>query len=591
MVTIFVLLLFFSLSALILGLIYPSLFSWLFKSKTSRKNIALIFGIFAVLLFATVGFISNDKKTQEIKTITERPTTDEEWVQGIVFQGVLAELALRYAEATVHTDAFFKDAPTLGDEERLAFLDQTIQKWTEAKVAAEQFSAVAELLPDYDAAVSHHNGSRFSLIEEVLAATVEEDIEKAWQKKKELGEEKLLQLIDKAPMGQRVQEAAKIFGTSIEVAYVVLQDLREQETKKSLKEAERYDTYSKAAQTIQTGAKVAIYVGGVAAGGGMVTLAGKAAHVVITSVAGAGLVMDASQTAVDIGIADPEGGEWSVAAIAKAKEAPFFKKASIVVGITDITKAVGQFTKVAEAAGGVKKLLTADGLKKISQNAEVMKELKENVSGNLQTTVDSGSATREFLTNNPDVNTVVVDAASSGKVVLTGTNKAIAVKELPTAKAVSDFVRGIFSEAQKTGAEVPQETAETVTETKPDFAPAPVSEPKPKSQEPVVKPKSQEPVVDTAKIENCTRAEKDYYNIAVDSLSNLRNPSYGPKWNCSVYQAAYQEYPPQNCCDIYESNRWNDGDSAWYDMQECGWRAEMKVRETAYNAKLASCSQ
>lgn len=260
--------------------------------------------LFVILLLgAAVFFISKrgGKETQEIKTITAKPATDEELIQGIAFQGALAEVSLRYIEATVYTDTLFQDVQKLSDEERIALLDQTIQKWAEAKVASDQFSAVAEFLPDYDAPVSFKNNDSYSsLIQEAQAATVEEDIDKAWQKKKELGEEKLLQLIDKAPMGQRVQEAAKIFGTSIEVAEVVLQDLRAEETKKALKEAEKYDRYSKAAQTIQAGAKVAVFVGGVVAGGGMVTLAGKTAHIVASSIVGAGLTMDVSGTAVSV---------------------------------------------------------------------------------------------------------------------------------------------------------------------------------------------------------------------------------------------------------------------------------------------------
>lgn len=410
------------------------------------KILYIIF--FVILLFGATAFFFSareDKKTQEIKTITGKPNTDEEWVQGILFQGALVEVSLRYIEATAYTDTLFRDVQKLSDEERIALLDQTIQKWAEAKTANEQFSAVAELLPDYDASVSYrNNGSRFSLTQKVQAATVEEDIDKAWQKKKELGDAKLLELIDKAPMGQRVREAAKIFGTSIEVADVVLQDLRAEETKKALKEVEKYDSYSKAAQTIQAGAKVAVFVGGVVAGGGMVTLAGKAAHIVVSSVAGAGLVMDVSGTAVSVGIADKDGG---VATIAKAKEAQFLKQMSLVVGITDVAKALGQFRKIVDAAGGLKNLLTADGLKKIAGNTELMKDMKTDTSGNLQTIVDSGPAVWDFLTKNPEVKTIVLDTATPGKVVLTGTDKAVATKDLPTAKTVSDFVKAIYAKA------------------------------------------------------------------------------------------------------------------------------------------------
>lgn len=458
METLLFILLFISLASMIAGVIRPSLFAFLLKGKATRKIIFLVFGFLSLGFFIALGLLPGTKNLEEIDAITERPTTDEEWIQGVIFQGALAEVSLRYSEATVYTDTLFRDAQELSDEERIALLDQTIQKWAEAKTAADQFSAVAELLPDYDAAVSYQsNDSRSSLTTEVLAATVEEDIDKAWQKKKELGEEKLLQLIDKAPPGQRMKEAAKIFGTSIEVAEVVLQDLRAEETKKALKEAEKYDKYSKAAQTIQAGVKVTIFVGGVAAGGGMVTLAGKAAHIVISSVAGAGLTMDVSKTAVSVGIADENG---PVAAIAKAKDAQFFKEMSYVVAITDIAKALGQFEKVASAAGGVKNLLTPGGLKKIAENKQLINDMKSDASGNLQTIVDSGPAAWDFLTKNPEVKTVVLDTATPGKIVLTGTDKEAVIKGPVTAKAINDFVQGILDKAQKLDSVTPQKTAE-----------------------------------------------------------------------------------------------------------------------------------
>ena len=211
METLFVILLFVSLAGMIAGVIKPSLFAFLLKERATRKILFLVFGLLSAGFFVVLGLLPGTENTREIVAVTERPATDEEWVQGILFQGALAEVSLRYIEATVYTDTLFRDAQKLSDEERIALLDQTIQKWAEAKVAAEQFSAVAELLPDYDATVSYQNtDSRSSLITEVLAATVEADIDKAWQKKKELGEEKLLQLIDKAPPGQRMKEAAKI---------------------------------------------------------------------------------------------------------------------------------------------------------------------------------------------------------------------------------------------------------------------------------------------------------------------------------------------------------------------------------------------
>src|SRR3989344_8617800 len=148
--------------------------------------------------------------------------------------------------------------------------------------------------------------------------------------------------------------------------------------------------------------------------------------------------MDVSKTAVSGGIADENG---KIATVAKSKDAQFFKEMSYVVGITDIVKALGQFEKVVSAAGGLKNLLTADGLKKIAENKQLMTDMRADASGNLQTIVDSGPAAWDFLTKNPEVKTIVLNTATPGKVVFTGTNKAVVVKELPTAKTISDFVK------------------------------------------------------------------------------------------------------------------------------------------------------
>ena len=187
----------------------------------------------------------------------------------------------------------------------------------------------------------------------------------------------------------------------------------------------------------------------------MVTLAGKTAHIVVSSVAGAGLTMDVSKTAVSVGIADENG---KIAAIAKSKDAQFFKEMSYVVGITDIAKALGQFEKVVSAAGGLKNLLTPGGLKKIAENKQLMNDMRSDASGNLQTIVDSGPAAWDFLAKNPEVKTIVLDTATPGKVVFTGTDKEAVIKEPATVKAINDFVQGIFNKAQKLNSVTPQET-------------------------------------------------------------------------------------------------------------------------------------
>ena len=414
--------------------------------------VILLFGA-AVFFFST----REDKKIQEIKTITEKSNTDEEWVQGIVFQGALADMSLHFIEATVLTDVFFTDVANLSNEERVASLDLVIQKWVDANAAIEQFSTVVDSLPDYALTVSYGDAPAFSFIEKASASGLDEAIKKledeekklegelkVSEKEKELGRQKILEIVDKAPPGQKLKTAADLFGTDAKTAHEALTKMRALESKIAVGQAGVLDTYSKTAQTIKTAAKVTVFVGGVVAGGGMVTLVGKAAHIVVSSVTGAGLMMEVSETAVKVGIADEDGG---VAAIAKAKEAQFFEEMSFVVGITDIAKALGQFGKVVDAAGGLKNFLTADGLKKIAENKQLMTDMRADASGNLQTIVDSGPAAWDFLTKNPEVKTIVLNTATPGKIVLTGTNKTVAVKELPTAKTISDFVKAIYEKA------------------------------------------------------------------------------------------------------------------------------------------------
>ena len=90
MSTLIFILLFISLAGMVAGAIRPSLFVFLLRGKATRKILLLVFGFLSAGFFVVLGLLPATENIQEIDAITERPTTDEEWVQGVIFQGALA---------------------------------------------------------------------------------------------------------------------------------------------------------------------------------------------------------------------------------------------------------------------------------------------------------------------------------------------------------------------------------------------------------------------------------------------------------------------------------------------------------------------
>lgn len=466
--------------------------------------LAIIGGIAVILIILAIvsggkfhlGTTPESRTTEGAKdrasSSVQAPASDEAWIQGVLFQGSLADVSLRFVDASVSMNELFTQAPTLSRETRIALLDQTIQKWQAARSAAEQFSAVVDFLPVTDKTTSRRDPQRFALINTARAGTLEETIKnleeeekrlegesKVYEKEKELGRKQILQIVDQAPSGQKLKVAADLFGTDAMTAYDALTKMRALESKIALNQADVLDTYSKTAETIKTGAKVGIFIAGLApaAGGSAVAFAGKAgvdlavagANIVFTGVAGADLVMEVSETAVNIGVADKNG---AVASIANAKDAEFFKNMSLVVGVMDPLKAVGQLQKVMNAAGGLKNLLTSDGLKKIVGNKALINDMKADASGNLQTIVDSGPKTWELIMGNPEAKTLILDASKPGAPVVVSDQKPVVIQSLPTEAEISAFIQNIYSEAKKAAEDAvsaPTETGQPVVPEKPSY--------------------------------------------------------------------------------------------------------------------------
>ncbi len=89
--------------------------------------------------------------------------------------------------------------------------------------------------------------------------------------------------------------------------------------------------------------------------------------------------------------------------------------------------------------------------------------------------------------------------------------------------------------------------------------------------------------------EECVSSEKKYYENAVNWFPKIRNKDSFAHWSCQPMHSA-QEYPPKQCCDSYYATRSQPGGSdAWYVLQECGWKEEIKKRKDAYDKKAEAC--
>lgn len=79
------------------------------------------------------------------------------------------------------------------------------------------------------------------------------------------------------------------------------------------------------------------------------------------------------------------------------------------------------------------------------------------------------------------------------------------------------------------------------------------------------------------------------FRTAQESLANVGNPKWAPKFNCSGIGASWQEVAPQACCSVFERDKGRNADAAWNALQSCGWRAKIEERRPAYLTAARAC--
>ena len=467
MPTILTFIFYLALLFLLLGLLWPKIFSFLFKTRATRKTVFLFFGGVALASFIAIGVISSEQKTTKVEVTMVRPTANEDIVRGVAFQGALVNVTLRYADATQVTYLLFDQVDSLTQTERVKALNEAKGKWDAVSVAAEDFATVVNALPTYELPVTYEQSLRNPLVKPVVASALEDTIKKledeerrldgeikVSKKETEIGRKKILELVDQAPPGQRLLVAAAMFGTDAKTAQEQLARLQRLEAKINIGQAEVFNNYSNAAEIVKTGVKVELFIGGLAAssGGSAIVMAGKTgvdlavatANFVFTGIAGAGVTMDVAETAVKVGIADKDG---YTAAVAGAKEAAFFKEMSLIVGIMDPLKAYGQFQKISTAAGGVKNLMSPEGLKKVAANKTLIADLKTDVPGNLQIIAESGPKSWDFFTSYDQVKSLLFDTKMPGQVLFKGDQHAVGIADIVKNKLLSLYIQTFYANA------------------------------------------------------------------------------------------------------------------------------------------------
>lgn len=95
--------------------------------------------------------------------------------------------------------------------------------------------------------------------------------------------------------------------------------------------------------------------------------------------------------------------------------------------------------------------------------------------------------------------------------------------------------------------------------------------------------------------QECIRLEKESYESAVAWFPKIRNKDSFSQWVCGgvfgYTPHSAQDWAPKQCCDTYYATRDKPGmwDEAWYVLQECGWREEIKKRKELLDKKIEEC--
>lgn len=398
------------------------------------------------------------------------PTSEMEFVQAILFQGAIADAALRFIDASMSTDELMKDDQNLGSQQWLDLAEQTQTKWEESEAATARLQEIANILPDYELpAVAQGGMPSLSFANTVFAEEGEEQYK--WYLSKETAEEKgkrlaeewreaqhkqgklvdadleLLSIYDKAPPGDRVLKVAMLLDTSMQEAQQYLAMLRDLQT------GQEYD----AAKAAEVQAKYLTYTASAAATAWFIyglgflaasTAVGTTANVLAATVTGGKLIIDWSDTAVTFAVTKDE----TVAYIAKLKDDLYVKAATTLVSIRNIVNAVNNFRDIYNAARkltGDDKPISWEAIKSAWKNIpekERDRILRQSVNG-FKGMIDIDKKLKDYLDKNPEVKSIELNPLM-GRVLVAGdrTNKLISHSDRSDViKATGDFIKVIYN--------------------------------------------------------------------------------------------------------------------------------------------------
>jgi len=381
-----------SLVLMTIGFIRPTVFAPVLKSRAKRSISGGLFALLSVIIFILIGLLNMGNNNAKVIT---KPTTDQDVIYGRLFEGALADTAVKYAEAQVYSDAWLKANPGEMSRDDWLKLGQTVKdKWLTAEDASRNFDAVAAAIPNYVEPKLSSGSNWFTPKAYALDPSYKEFYKHrdAIQKDQEYMDK--LNTIDVAPQGERIKTAAKLFNTDIKHAKDIVDNFYGQVATNAVDYANMSGQAAVASQVIATGSNIALFVGGLYTGASELALLGSAqklanaVNIIVTSVAGANLTLDIVQNGADLGLFSKETG----ATFAKAKDAAFLKYANTLISIKDLGKALSNFANIKKALSDDSGKLTFDSIKKFMGKSDEVKKvadnLKENGIGNMQTLYD-----------------------------------------------------------------------------------------------------------------------------------------------------------------------------------------------------------
>lgn len=390
---------------------------------------------------------------------TAGQSRDEQGMFVVFYQGALADVSLRYADAQVYTTALLTiDPATVSREEWLKFADTTNTKWEEARQAAGRFDEIVALLPDRELSLNVRGGflpswfrvpvafAQNEIPIEIPDREVQKSLDKAGQIQPESlietdrGEEVrvlnegITEVIDKVPPKKMLEAAAKIFNTDIQGAYAKLQELRGKISDERYQWAQVYSDLSATAEDIKLASEVALFVGGLATGGSELAVFGSAGklknayNLISTAISGADLTFSLTEKGVQLDLISEETGKR----MSDAADADFFKYLKVWSSIKDINKAISDYkdvyTSYKEGKETLRKLkeiggevvdeaeLAKQAFKNLMMSGDKYKEIIQGGIGNVQTSYDLGGKVLDFLSANPDATSVSLQMQSDGTV-------------------------------------------------------------------------------------------------------------------------------------------------------------------------------